>query len=229
MTTRKAPLQTHEARRSIVIWDLPVRIFHWLLAGLVILQWWTGENGHMGVHRTSGLVIVGLLVFRIYWGVVGPATARFTHFVKGPRAVLAYIRALRRPYAPSAGHNPVGALSVVAMLLALTAQVGTGLFAVDVDGIESGPLSHLVSFELGRQFAEIHETSFYALVALIVVHLAAIAFYFFALRTNLISAMFTGRRQHSPADGSVNIPEFPIVRVVIGLLLAASAVALIAS
>ena len=207
-----------------VLWDLPVRLIHWALVLLIATQWWTAENNMMGLHRQSGMVLVGFLVFRLYWGLAGTPTARFTHFLKGPGRIIGYLKTLRRPYRPTFGHNPIGGLSVVAMLGALSVQVGTGLFAVDVDGIESGPLSHHVSFDQGRQLAEIHETSFDVLVALIALHVAAIAFYVIALRVNLISAMITGRRDTDAGDATIDVKEFPWVRILIGLLLSGAAI-----
>jgi cytochrome b len=120
------------------------------------------------------------------------ATARFGSWRIGPAAILGYIRNLRSGvHKPSFGHNPMGTLSVIAILAALFMQVGTGLFAVDVDGLESGPLATLVSFEAGRQAAEIHEISFNILLALIGLHVAAIVAYLFFFKDNLVRPMVT--------------------------------------
>ena len=121
--------------------------------------------------------------------------------------------------------NPVGSLSVIAMLLALVTQVSTGLFSVDVDGMESGPLASKVSFETGRFFAEIHETSFNVLLALIALHVAAIAAYYLVFRDNLVRPMLTGRR--SEADFAPHMPtdsRAPWLRVLISAALAFGAV-----
>lgn len=222
--TTKANAPSSAATRT-VIWDSAIRIFHWTAAALIPLAWWTAENGHMDWHRRIGLTVLGLVVFRLYWGLAGTKTARFANFVRGPKAVLAYVGRLKRPYTPSPGHNPLGALSVIALIAALAAQVTLGLFAVDVDGIESGPLSHLVSFETGRAAAELHETSFKVLLTLIGLHVAAIAFYAFALRTNLVGTMVTGKRAASRDGGKpVNAGSFPFVRFAIGVAIAASVV-----
>ena len=181
----------------------------------------------MGLHRQVGLVVVALVIFRIYWGLAGTRTARFSQFVKGPGHIARYLKTLRRPYHPTFGHNPVGALSVVAMLASLSVQVGTGLFAVDVDGIESGPLSHLVSFETGRQLAEIHETSFDVLAVLIFIHVAAIGFYLVVLRTNLLSAMISGKRQTGGDETETSVREAPWLRILLGMLISGAAIYLI--
>lgn len=181
------------------LWDAPVRVFHWLVVGLVAFAWWSAED-HLNWHRWAGYAVIGLVLFRIYWGFAGPAPARFSHFVKGPGATLAYLRTLSsREPSLTPGHNPVGALSVVAILATLAVQVGTGLFAVDIDAFEGGPLSDRISFELGRQVAEWHELSFRVLQALVVLHLAAIAYYGVWKRTNLVRPMVTGVRM-LPSD-----------------------------
>jgi len=178
----------------------------------------------MGLHRQTGMAVLALIVFRIYWGLAGPPTARFARFVKGPGAILRYLKTLRRPYRPSFGHNPVGALSVVAMLAALSVQVGSGLFAVDVDGIESGPLSHLVSFDTGRQIAEIHDASFNMLIALIVLHVVAVLFYWVALRANLIGPMVSGRRTIGDDDDIPVVQPAPWLRVGVGVVITGAVV-----
>jgi cytochrome b len=176
------------------LWDLPTRLFHWSLVVLIIFSWWTHPD-HMDWHRLSGLAILGLLVFRIIWGFVGATTARFAQFVRGPRETVAYLRRMfdRKAVAGTPGHNPIGAWSVLLMVGLLCFQVISGLFAVDVDGIESGPLSDRVDFDTGRWFSQWHETSFTILQILVALHVAAILFYLFYKRTNLVTPMLTGR------------------------------------
>ena len=215
----------------IQVWDGAVRLNHWLMVILIAISWWTAENGQLEYHRYSGYTLLGLLVFRIYWGIFGSTTARFAHFVKGPAAVVAYLRALpsrvshRMPAEP--GHNPLGALSVIALLLLLVLQVGLGLFAVDVDGIESGPLSHLVSFDTGRACAELHEDIFNVLLGFIALHIAAVLFYLLYRKENLIAPMINGKRH--VADPSSIVPvKISALRLVIGIAIAAGAVWVIA-
>ena len=129
------------------VWDVPTRLVHWLIVALVGASWWTGETGRLEWHRWSGYTLTGVILFRIYWGFFGSSTARFARFVRGPRGVIDY---LRGRWAVAAGHNPLGSWSVLALIVLLVTQVALGLFAVDVDGIESGPLSTYVSFEMGR-------------------------------------------------------------------------------
>ena len=211
------------------VWDAPVRLVHWLLVFLVAASWWTAEEGEMQLHYWSGLAIVGLLVFRVYWGFAGPETARFSRFVKGPGAVVSYTGKLFKPdYRASFGHNPLGALSVVAILLALIAQVGLGLFASDTDGLESGPLSPYVSYEFAKDAGDLHEDAFNILLILIGLHIAAIVFYLLVKRINLVGPMITGSRKAEGVDGPASgIAPVPLWRFLIGVALATLVVFLI--
>ena len=211
------------------VWDAPTRLFHWLIVGLVAFSWWTAEEHMMDWHRRSGLAIVGLLVFRIWWGFMGPATARFSRFIKGPGAVFGYIPKLFRPnYKAAFGHNPLGALSVVAILLALVTQVGLGLFAMDTDGLESGPLARYVSYDFAEQMGDLHEDAFNILLVLIGLHIAAIAFYLLVKRVNLIGPMITGSRNAASEGAVESIERVPLWRFAAGVVLAIAVVWLIA-
>lgn len=199
------------------VWDVPTRLVHWLMVLLIGALWWTGETGRLEWHRWAGYSLLGLVLFRVYWGVFGSSTARFSQFVRGPRGVVQY---LRGEWALAAGHNPLGALSVVALLVLVLTQILLGLFAVDVDGIESGPLSHLVSFDTGRDAAEWHETVFNVLLTVIVLHIVAVLFYLFARRQNLIGAMFTGRRSFAAPVAPLTRASWP--RLIVGIVIAAA-------
>lgn len=198
------------------VWDLPTRLAHWLIVAGVAFSWWTAESGRMDWHRYSGHVLLGVVLFRLFWGFAGATTARFAHFVRGPRAVVDYLRA-RAPLTP--GHNPLGALSVLALLATLAVQIGLGLIAVDVDGIESGPLSMYVSFATGRTAAKWHHRIFDGLMWLIALHVVAVLFYLLVRRQNLIAAMFTGEREY-PAPPAETVRFASRARLVIGIILA---------
>lgn len=149
----------------------------------------------MDWHRNLGLTMFGLVLFRLIWGGIGSWTARFAPMLRRIGSLKPYIGQLRRrEHRASFGHSPLAVLSVFALLAALVIQVTTGLFSVDVDGLESGPMAVLVSFETGRQFADIHELNFNFLAALIALHIAAITFYHFVLKEKLVGPMITGRR-----------------------------------
>ncbi|MGK2911603.1 MAG: cytochrome b/b6 domain-containing protein [Sphingobium sp.] len=175
-------------------WDVPIRLFHWLLVGLLGFSWWSGEQHEMEWHRYSGYAILALLIFRIYWGFVGSRTARFAQFVRGPRAAFAYARSIgKRSHVAAPGHNPIGGWSVIIMLASLAVMVVAGLFAIDVDGLESGPLADYVSFDQGRLAATVHHFMFNILLAVVAIHVLAILFYLVGLRHNLITPMISGR------------------------------------
>jgi cytochrome b len=170
------------------VWDLPTRIFHWLLAALILFSWWSVKNHHTDWHIWSGCAILTLLIFRLLWGFVGSSTSRFTNFVRGPRA----IRDELRGGWSGVGHSPLGAFSVVVMLGAVAIQVGLGLVSQDEDGIYAGPLSRLVSSDTSDTARDIHELWFYVLLALIALHVLAILYYRLRGR-KLTKPMVTGK------------------------------------
>jgi cytochrome b len=177
-----------------VVWDLPTRIFHWLLVGLVAASFVTGKAGGnaMVLHAWSGSAILTLLVFRLLWGVVGSGPSRFSSFLAGPRTVYRYAGTLfRRDAAPHFTHNPLGGWSVAAMLLVLLVQAGTGLFADD-DIAFAGPLAASVGRAVRYRLTSIHLFNQEVLIGLIALHLAAVLFHLVYKRENLITPMITG-------------------------------------
>lgn len=180
------------------LWDLPLRLFHWALVICVLTGFLLGRFGPnvMTLHFYAGYCVAALLVFRIFWGFAGSRSARFGHFLFGPKKTLTYVANMfkRRPsYWP--GHNPVGALSVFALLGVLLAQVGTGLFIDADDFINTGPFASWVSYDTARQAAGLHYRLSYALLVLVVLHLGAILFYRFWKRENLVTPMITGVKE----------------------------------
>jgi cytochrome b len=192
-----------EGQATVRVWDLPTRIVHWAIALLIPWSWWTASHDQLDRHRLSGSLLLGLLTFRLIWGLIGSGPSRFGGFVRGPVTVLHYLRGEGKA---AIGHNPIGGWSIVAMLVVLAAQIVLGLFAVDEDGLESGPLSYLVDFDTARAMALVHHKLFWVLVALIVLHVAAILFYL-ARGRNLTPAMITGRtRTEEGAEAPVMAP-----------------------
>lgn len=204
--------------RPLPIWDVPTRLTHWLFVGCIAFSWWTAEERLMDWHRYSGYTLLGLLLFRIYWGFAGSSTARFASFLGGPRALLDYFKLPRERRAGIIGHTPLGGWSVLTLLLAMLVQVTLGLFATDIDGLESGPLSHLVSFDSGRAFAEAHELSFDILLVLIGVHVGAILFHLFYDRNDLTRPMLSGRKR--VAGEVAGMQRAPVWRLWTGVALA---------
>ena len=203
------------------VWDAPVRIVHWLIALSIPALWWTGEHGQLEWHRRVGYALLGLLIFRLIWGFVGGSTARFGSFVRGPRAVMGYAAKLARGETVVAvGHNPMGGWSVLGLLALTLAETALGLFSVDVDGLESGPLAARVDFDNGRLAAHWHHWLFNALLALVGLHLAAIAFYAVVKRDNLIAPMVTGSR--AMAEGSPALVAAPMWKLLVAAAVAAA-------
>jgi cytochrome b len=193
---------------TVRVWDPFVRVFHWSLIALFALAWRTGETHDMERHRQAGYAILALLLFRVFWGFAGSRTARFAQFLKGPAAIRAYLRKFMDD-APSDGHNPLGGWSVAALLAVLLAITATGLFAVDVDGFESGPLADWVSFDQGRVSARWHDGVFKAALAVIGLHISAIVFYQMLIGQNLIGPMITGTRERAADDTASDVRWSP--------------------
>ncbi|HEV8646001.1 MAG TPA: cytochrome b/b6 domain-containing protein [Burkholderiales bacterium] len=185
-----------ETRATNTVWDLPVRVFHWLLVLLVVSQIVTvtiGGNA-MEYHALGGYTILTLVLFRILWGFAGGTHARFGDFVRGPKAVARYAHMLIEGTAEShRGHNPLGGWSVVLMLASLLVQAVTGLFAND-DVMMEGPLAKHVSDDASAMFTTIHDINAGILLTLISLHILAVLFYLFRRKQNLIGPMFTGRK-----------------------------------
>jgi cytochrome b len=176
---------------GIRVWDLPTRLFHWALVLLIFALWLTHKLGRLDLHIILGEVMLGLILFRILWGLFGSSTARFAGFVRGPAAIRRY---LKGEGGPMLGHNPIGGWSVIVMLLLIATDTGLGLFVSDEDGLNEGPLAHLISYDSARILADRHETIFYILLAFVALHVGAILFYLIARRDNLIVPMVTGVR-----------------------------------
>ncbi|MCB1644341.1 MAG: cytochrome b/b6 domain-containing protein [Pseudomonadales bacterium] len=186
--------QSRTTAKGPLVWDVPTRLFHWALVILITISFYTGLTGGfdiMDYHMLSGYGILSLIIFRLIWGFTGNRHARFTGFVRGPAAVMAYLREIRTQR-PTPGHNPLGALSVIAILLAILVQAGTGLFASD-DIFTEGPLVHLIDAGTSGSLTEIHELMMYITGGLIGLHIAAILWYRFGKQTNLVKPMLTGR------------------------------------
>ena len=178
----------------MLIWELPVRVFHWALVALVATSWITGELGGVALqyHFWSGYAVLTLLLFRLVWGVLGSEHARFTSFVRGPRAVFATVRSLAtRAPLNAVGHNPVGALMVLALLAGLLLQTGTGLFAND-DLFNEGPLYQHMSKAMSDRLTAIHQFNVGVLLTLITLHIAAIAYHWWVKGENLLRPMLAG-------------------------------------
>lgn len=176
-------------RDKVLVWDAPVRVFHWLLVLSFALAWLSAESERWrALHVTAGYTMAALVGFRLLWGVIGTRHARFASFVRGPRAAWRYLRALAggRPE-HHVGHNPAGALAIVALLALIAATAFTGWATYEDWG--------------GEWLEELHEGAANALLAVVGVHLAGVVVGSLAHRENLARAMFTGRKHAPPAQG----------------------------
>ncbi len=190
-----------QTQAPVRVWDAPLRLFHWALLASVATAIVSGELGGdwMPLHGQAGLVVVGLLAFRLVWGVVGSPTARFAQFAPTPARLQAYLGGRWR----GVGHNPLGALSVFALLGLLAAQAGTGLFGNDEIAF-TGPLNTLVEEGLGLRLTGWHKDLAVLLFVLLGLHVAAIGFHAVVKKHNLVRPMVTGWA--TPPEGAAPAP-----------------------
>ena len=192
--TKHTQEKTESPIRSVPVWDLPTRLFHWLLVILVIASYVTGNLGcnAMQYHEWSGVTILALLLFRLVWGFVGSRESRFVTFIQGPSAVIRYVAILLRRDLPHyLGHNPLGGWSIIALLFTLLVQAATGLFAND-DIVTEGPLFDWVGKATSDWLTRVHKVNQQVIIGLVCIHVAAVLFYFFYKRQNLVLPMITG-------------------------------------
>jgi len=186
------PRKDDSSVRRVHVWDVPIRLFHWSLVLAVVALYFTAAvfDSYLNWHMYLGVTVGGLVLFRLLWGIWGSETARFTRFVPGPRRLWNYLRHGDRD-GLRLGHNPLGALSVIALLLLLAAQVGTGLFAHD-DLFNAGPFNAFVSSDTADWLTARHKQLFYVLLGFIVLHVLAVFFHLLIKRHDILRAMITG-------------------------------------
>jgi cytochrome b len=190
------PTSSPSTTRTTRVWDLPTRIFHWALLVCIVGLFITVNlgGGWMPWHFRLGYAVFTLLLFRIVWGLVGGRWSRFASFIYAPSTVVAYFKGRGKPE-HSVGHNPMGAGSVFALLGFLALQVASGLFSDD-DVAFQGPLAKFISNARISTLTWYHkEVGSKVLVALIVLHIAAIVFYLYKKKENLIRPMIDGDKQ----------------------------------
>jgi cytochrome b len=180
---------TPEPRRGVLVWDAPVRVFHWLIVASFAGAWLSAESEHWRLlHVTLGYTMAGLLVFRLLWGLLGTRHARFASFVRGPRAAWHYLRSLLGPQPEHhTGHNPAGALAIVAILLLIGVTAASGWATYSDLG--------------GEWLEELHEGAANALLMVVVVHVLGVIVGSWVHRENLVRSMLDGRKNAAPAEG----------------------------
>lgn len=209
-----------------LVWDLPVRLFHWTLTLSLAGSWITAESGIEWTqwHMYLGYLALGLILFRVLWGFVGTRHARFGQFLSSPVAAARYAATLpSRKATRYAGHNPLGGWMVVLLLALVGLQAGTGIFISD-DIMYAGPYNGAVSGSLADRLSYIHHLNFKFLQAAVAIHVLAVLYYWLRKRVNLVGPMFSGRKD---ADGLAATDAITSIAWVRGLLVAAIVAALV--
>src|SRR5487761_1638043 len=180
--------------RKIMVWDAPTRLFHWLAAVLVAAAYVTWRLNWMEWHAYVGYALLALVVFRLLWGFFGSETARFANFVASPRAAIHHLAGLfRREPDRQVGHNPAGGYMVLLLLALLLGETLTGIYSYN-DVADVGPFTEMAPASVANFITDLHDTLWQALLAAVVLHVLAVAFYWAVKGQNLISAMITGRK-----------------------------------
>jgi cytochrome b len=204
------------------VWDLPTRLFHWLIVVLIPASYATMKLGLMDLHMTLGCAMLALLLFRWVWGLIGSDTARFARFLGSPAAALRHLRRLgTREPDTQIGHNPAGGWMVLLMLLLLSVQVGAGLCAND-GGINEGPLAKYVGQTWSDRLSLVHAINFKLIAAAIALHLLAIIVYTYVKRQHLVRPMLTGKKR---LPAAMRAPRMASPVLALAVLLVAAAIA----
>lgn len=205
-------------KKELLIWDLPLRIFHWSFACTILAAWYTSEqDGELiDLHMQLGYIALALLIFRVLWGVIGPKHARFSQFLPSPKKLISYLKKSNQDDSTldSPGHNPLGALMVVLMIVLVTLQAVSGLFIND-DIFSSGPYYGSLGKDVEKVMSFLHHNTFNLMIAAIALHLSAIAYYWWVKKQNLVLPMITGKKSAELINDVDVIPHSKIVLAII--------------
>lgn len=214
--TRHRPRTLNVPAATRLVWDLPVRLAHWLLVVAVAGSWATHYAGveWFAWHRRLGYLVLVLVAFRVAWGFVGTRHARFASFVRGPRAVLDFLRG--RGNTESVGHSPLGALSVLVLLALLLVQALTGLYAND-EIMNAGPFYGWIDPGLSNRITTLHRDNSEWLLAMMALHVLAVAWYALLRRRALVRAMVTGHKDARivPEDAAIPGSRLPLALAIV--------------
>ena len=206
-----------------LVWDLPLRLFHWLFAASIFASWGAAKFDYMEIHMALGYWMIGLLAFRVLWGFIGPRHARFSSFIAGPGTVWQYLKGMRNSTVQSIGHNPAGGIMVIVMLLLVAIQTTTGLFATD-DIIWTGPYNSAVSGATAQRLTAIHHWNFNLILAAIALHIAAIAFYALIKKHTLVRSMLSGTKPAAVVPEHEAISSSQLVKALVVILISCALV-----
>ena len=190
----------------IKVWDLFVRLSHWLVVLFVAFAWLSANYGDAEFkwHSLNGYAIFVLVISRVIWGIVGSSSARFSHFVKSPFKVFLYLKELLKGKAPTfLGHNPAGAWMVVILLVTLLFQAVTGMFSSD-DILAEGPFTYVVSGKIVSIMTGLHHLGFDILMVLVAFHVVAVLFHQFFKKEKLLEGMVRGDKPVSKKTSSAS-------------------------
>tara|TARA_B100000963_G_scaffold329589_1_gene319087 strand:+ start:608 stop:1297 length:690 start_codon:yes stop_codon:yes gene_type:complete len=197
-----------------VIWDLPLRIFHWALVLCVVTSVISAKTGLTTIHERSGLAVMALILFRLVWGFLGSQTARFSSFLKSPPAVWSSLRQLILKQTDElSGHSALGGYATIVLLTICIVMAVSGSFSTD-DILYDGPFAHIAPDYI-KLASSVHQMTEKVLFAVIILHLFAMFVYFWRLKKNLVPAMITGRRPKAVGPSG----DLSMLRTVFGLLL----------
>ncbi|NVK20158.1 MAG: cytochrome b/b6 domain-containing protein [Methylocystaceae bacterium] len=204
-------------QKHIPAWDIPTRLFHWLLVALIASAYLTYEFGDvtMTYHMWNGYAILTLCLYRLLWGLIGSNTARFSQFIKGPGAIIGYLKSARTATPQKfLGHNPAGALMVLVLLALIIGQGSMGLFTTDEILVE-GPLVFLASSDWVDLAGSLHRIGFWVIMGFVALHVVAAFFYLFVKKENLIRPMVTGNKEaESVPAGETLQPRSPLLALI---------------
>ena len=190
--------------KKLFVWDLPVRLFHWFLLISLLSAWYTsdGERDLIDYHLKIGYFTLGLIIFRIMWGIFGTQYAKFSQFFPTKTKLLSYLnKSKQNQVDTTVGHNPLGGLMIILMLLLILSQAISGLFMND-DVFTTGPYYESVNSSIQKFMSLIHHNVFDIILFVSVVHIGAIFYYLFAKKINLIVPMFTGYKSTDNHEAS---------------------------
>jgi len=204
--------------KKYLIWDLPLRIFHWSFTVTILGAWYTSEQEGdlVDLHMQLGYVTLSLLIFRVLWGFIGPKHARFSQFIPSPKTLINYVSDLKKntDYKSTAGHNPLGALMVILMIVLVSLQAVSGLF-IDDDIFSAGPYYGSLGKDFEQVMSFLHHNLFDFMLAAIALHLMAIFYYWWVKKINLVLPMITGKKSAQLVNLKDSIPHSKLILAVL--------------
>ena len=220
---RMQSAKRQDSFRSVLVWDLPTRLFHWLTVILVVTAYVTWRIDRMDWHLLAGKALLAMLLFRLVWGFMGSETARFARFLASPPAAARHLaRLFHREPDVQIGHNPAGGWMVVVLLALLAGETLSGIVVNNDVSDATGPLSEIMPANVANLMTDLHSLLWQTLLAAVLLHVAAIATYAVAKGHRLTRAMFTGRKRLPSSSASPRVASLPLALIVLGCSIVAA-------